>query len=311
VTDSNGTEHRRGVLLECLDEVKERTRNRLVGWLKDELTQGLEQRAVEAIELKEDYERALFVRLGYQSLSENWEGCADGMASLELLDSSLLIVDDIIDDAARRMGKETRSAKANSLNSAELSALLEFVESTYSAMYVGEYLDLRYERRSLEEVSIDSYLNMIRRTTGFHLGMAIKAGGMLAHAAGNDLRILWEIGLRAGTILQIRDDFIDYLDREDITHKPAFGDFQRKKKRLPLILAWQFFPESIQELQNAAFDHSTKKEVQALVSHQRVVDKCREVVQDVYSDTDSLIGDIRSACVRKALLDFFNLIRRV
>lgn len=325
------------MLSRTLSEVRKQMHPSLVKWIKKEFIEDLYPWAIQAVELKEDYDRASFVRLGFQSFNGDWKKAIDAMAALELLDSSLLIVDDIIDDAPRRMGKETihkawglknaimlanllkgtsilalvHSTQENHLTSRELSALLNFVETTYNDMYIGEYIDLRFESLPFEDVSIDDYLDMIKRTTGFHFGMAIKIGGMLAKATQNYLEVLYEIGVRAGMILQIRDDFIDYLDMEHITHKPAFGDFHRKKKRLPLILVYQFFPEKVRQIQNAPFNNSKKKELQSLISHPKIKFKCHEIIKKVYSNTDYLVGKIKSRFVCKALLDFFDLIRSV
>jgi len=323
------------ILSDILCEVGEKTYPKLEGWVNEVFSDTLYGRAIESIKLKEDYERALFVFLGYQSLKKERENSIDAMAALELLDSSLLIVDDIVDDAPRRKGKEAvhkswgvgnaiilanmlkstsllallRSAEINNLDDKELRELLNFFETTYNDMYIGEYLDLNYESMSFEEVSIDNYLEMIKRTTGIHFGMAIRTGGILAKSSKNILAMLWEIGVRLGTILQIRDDFMDYIDDENITHKPAFGDFKRNKKRLPLILAYHFSPEKVRRLQYALFDNSIKRDLQLLVSHTQIKNEALKIVNKIYTDTDDLINKIESSIVRQVLQEFSNLVR--
>lgn len=324
-----------GMLSKFLDEVRDKTYKEIVKWINENFPNILNKLAIEAIELKEDYERALFVRLGYQSLDKNWEMAIDAMAALELLDGSLLIVDDIIDGSIRRKGKDTIhkawgvknaiilssmlkstsllallfSAKLNSLSSKEFYTLQQFVESTYNNMYIGEYLDLYYESQPFEEVSIDNYLEVIKRTTGFHFGMAIKIGGILAQGAEDYLEILWDIGVRFGMLLQIRDDFIDYLDIENITYKPSFGDFKRNKKRLPLILAYKFFPENINKLKNILLDDSAKREIQFLISHPKIRRETMKIIDSIDSDIDSLIKFIDPSSVRRVLKDFYIIVR--
>jgi geranylgeranyl pyrophosphate synthase len=285
------------MLSNALSEVRNGIHERLLEWAKETLADSdLCQWASEAIELKEDYDRALAVRLGYESICDDWEKSLDAMAALELLDASLLVVDDIVDDSPRRMGKKTlheregqenaiilanvlrstsmlallKSAGENLLTQTELLKLMESVEQTFTQMYVGEYLDMMYEDRSIEEVSIDDYLEMIKRTTGIHFGMALKVGGILSRGTEIQIENLWNIGVRLGTILQIRDDFIDYLDVEELSHKPSFGDFQRRKKRLPLLLAYQFFPEEVKRLQNTPLDGSAKAQIQSLIAREKI-----------------------------------------
>lgn len=329
---------RLAMLSRALSEVKKRIHDRLLEWTREALVDGaLNQWAIEAVELKEDYDRALAVRLGYESLCDDWEKSLDAMVALELLDASLLVVDDIVDDAPRRMGEKTlhrkvgeknaimlanvlkstsilallQSADENSLTQTELLKLIAFVEQTHTQMYVGEYLDLMYENRHFDEVSIDDYLEMIRRTTGIHFGMALKVGGTLTRGTAIQIENLWMIGVRLGIILQIRDDFIDYLDVEELSHKPSFGDFKRRKKRLPLLLAHQFFPEKVRRLQNAPLDGSTKAQVQSLISHPRIKSQCIALVNKIYSNTDNLISEIRSTSVRRVLFEFFDLVRKL
>jgi geranylgeranyl pyrophosphate synthase len=323
------------MLSKVLNDVTERTYLNNLNWVKNYFSDDLLRFALDAIKLKEDYERALFVRIGYQTVNINWHQSIDAMTAIELLDSSLLIVDDIVDNSEMRMGKKsihksigienaimlanifkslsvialTRSAKNNNLNQIELAELIEFVESVYNEMYLGEYLDLKYENKSSPDIDIDDYLDIIKRTTGLHFGMAIKMGALLGKGSKRIVEDLWEIGNRAGMILQIRDDFVDYINAEDITHKPSFGDFERKKHRLPRILAHKYFPREIEILENAFLNESTKRSVQYLVSHPKIRKNVHNIIAKIYSDTDVLINKINSKLIRELLIEYFELIR--
>lgn len=321
----------------ALRDIKASTYNRLCYWVSEFIKDELHKEATEAVQLKEDYERALFVRLGFESVNTEWEQAIDGMASLELLDSSLLIVDDIVDHADRRMGKKSlhreygiekavmlanmlkstsvlsliKAGETNHLSDGQLSAILRLSETVYNEMYIGEYLDFYYEGSPIEGFPIEKYLEVIKRTTGLHFGMAMKIGGMLGRATEQNIKSFWEIGSRAGTILQIRDDFIDYLNMEPVTHKPAFGDFKRNKKRLPLILAFKFFPEKMKRLQNTELDHAAKKELQSVVSDAKIKAECRKILDKIYSDTDDLIKSVITKSIRDNLIAFFEIARSI
>ena len=322
-------------LSDTLTEIKVKTYERLSKLVEEMFSASISPWAWAALELKEDYDRALFVYIGYRSCQDGWHNCLDAMAALELLDSSLLIVDDILDHASRRMGRQTihetwgkgnammlaimlksvstfslvRSSRTNELDSFQIAELLEFFERTHTEMYVGEYLDLEYENKALGDVDIDKYLEVIRRTTGLHFEMAIATGAMLAKAAKEQLKDLSKIAVRLGTILQIRDDFIDYVDAEHIINKPPFGDFLRKKKRLPLLLAYKLFPNEIARLLKSPLDSRSKRELQLIVSEPQLRKKAVEIVERIYSDTDALLERIQSPVSRDLLMQFSNLVR--
>ena len=290
--------------------------------------------AIESIELKADFDRALFAYIGYLTFKEDWQNSIDLLAAMEFLDSSLLIVDDIVDHSSRRMGKQTihtkwgthnammlaimlksastvslvRSAKANNLNGMQTANLIEAFDLIHNDMYVGEYQDLEFEMLNAEDVDIDAYLEMIKRTTGLHFGMAMKLGGMLGKGEIDQIDILTDIAIRLGTIFQIRDDFIDYLPENQI-NKPSFGDFLRKKKRLPLLLVNDLFHAELDVILKSRFDSDSKRKLQLLVAHPKVREQALSIVDRVYSDTDILIQKIQSPNTQELLREFSSLVR--
>lgn len=325
------------MLTEILSKTKNGTYQCLVKWIHKGFNKDLVPLAIKTINLKEDYERGLFVRLGFQAIDKRWENSLDAMAAIELLDSSLLIVDDIVDDAPRRMERDTlhkasglgnaiiianilkstsilaiaQSAKINKQSFDKFFKLLSFYENTYNDMYFGEYLDLYYEKKDFDDITVAQYIEMIKRTTGVHFGIAMRIGSMLANGNTKQTKVLWDIGTRLGTILQIRDDFIDYIDEESMIHKPAFGDFTRQKKRLPLILAYKYFPQKVKTLQNSTLDRSTKCELLTLVSHPQIKVDVVTIINNIYKDTDILIDAIKTPMVQGTLKDFSNLVKQI
>jgi len=325
------------MLTEFLAEIKSKTQETMIAWIDNSCSNNLLLGGHEAINLKDDYERALIVRLGFQSIREDWHHALDAMASIELLDSSLLVVDDIVDESKRRKGNDSihvkyglkntlilshvlkstsllaliNSAKTNQLNKNEITHLLNLTETTYQNMYFGEYQDLYYENESFDNISLDDYLDMIKRTTGLHLGLSFSTGGLIARSTKNYQNLLWEIGVRLGIILQIRDDFIDYLDLESVTQKPAYGDFLRRKKRLPLLLAYKHYPTKIKKLFNLPFEETVKNELLSVISDEKIKNDSNAIVSNIYSNTDQLLLNIKPSKVRIAVSEFFHLIRKL
>jgi len=85
---------------------------------------------------------------------------------------------------------------------------------------------------------MDDYLKMISLTTGSQFAGFFRIGGIIGGADFSELTLLGEIGMRLGTLGQIRDDLIDYLPDEEEIWKTPLLDFKTNKRRLPLIIGW-------------------------------------------------------------------------
>ncbi len=181
--------------------------------------------------------------------------------SLELLDFSIILIDDIIDKAERRGNNPCHHIKwgipvtlsiSESIKSILLKRILNAsiddvkkinilneINFIQEKVYEGQLLDIRFEEKNISDVSISDYLNLISLTTGYQIRGCFRVGGILAEAENLTIDLLSEIGLYLGVIGQIRDDLVDYIPEEDLTWKRAFSDFRRNKKRLPLIIGWK------------------------------------------------------------------------
>jgi geranylgeranyl diphosphate synthase type I len=103
------------------------------------------------------------------------------------------------------------------------------------AMIEGQCLDLEFEQRA--EVSVDEYIEMVKKKSGALFGAALELGAL---SAGADRTLSERFG-RAGRLLgaafQIRDDLLGVWGRRDMTGKPEAADIRRHKKTLPLLYA--------------------------------------------------------------------------
>lgn len=105
----------------------------------------------------------------------------------------------------------------------------------------GQAIDLMLTKRSIEDVTIPEYLQLIKETTGVDVGSNMFIGGLSAGLNRGTTESLYQFGLILGTLAQIRDDVLDYCNAKDkhgqfIIGKLPFRDITTGKRRLPLLL---------------------------------------------------------------------------
>lgn len=215
---------------------------------------------------KQYFERAFFVRLGYEFFKPDWTSIANALASVELRYTSLVVTDDIFDNNDIRMGKDSIPKEVGVNNAVSLAAILKSLssialtesikkatpslevinriliadEKSHLDVYEGQLADIETEAFSIGELNEDFYLDMIRKTTGEDVGYCLELGALLAGCTNKEADYLKSAGIALGTIMQLRDDMIDYINSEEIINKIPFRDFEENKLRLPIILAYKF-----------------------------------------------------------------------
>jgi geranylgeranyl pyrophosphate synthase len=271
------------------------------------------------IESKAAFDRALLVRAGCEALGSDWRVILPAMAAVELMDFSVIAIDDILDEAPRRMERATlhtkwdtkiaivaaailKSIAANSLvEAAEKSKLsnlrtrrlLTLLENTHRQIYVGQYLDIAYQNIDISKITEEMYLRMIRLTTGIQISACIRIGALLAGGNKRQLSLLGEYGSYTGMIFQIRDDLIDYMEEENLTHKTPFLDLCQRKRRLPLILAYHKSPEIVARiLRKRSMGKKDRDIVLGLIISSAVIDPIKQLVNELRSKAIQCLEDV-------------------
>jgi geranylgeranyl pyrophosphate synthase len=225
----------------------------------------------------------------------DWTNHLPAFAALELVDCAVIAADDILDEGIRRLGKPSLHMKwglkralvgievAKSLGMVllEESSRGKLVQTVYEQMYqdiyAGQYLDLVYESADISTVTPDDALRIVRLTTGSQVAACCEIGALLGSSDSSKAKDLRLFGLYAGTLLQIRDDVIDYYDDEKAIGKIPFTDFRLSKKKLPLVLAWNVANEKEREeimqfLQQASeLTKEQKRRIVELITRDEVV----------------------------------------
>ncbi|MFO7573532.1 MAG: polyprenyl synthetase family protein [Bacteroidales bacterium] len=204
---------------------------------------------------------------------------------IELLHTTSLVHDDVVDDAHERRGALSINALWNSkiavlvgdymlsrglLVSVEKGRydMLEIVSEAVKAMTEGELLQLQKSRKL--NITEEDYFSIIRMKTAALTAACTECG---AKAVTDDADILQNMKLFGETIgvaFQIRDDVLDY-EANGFTGKPAGNDIKEKKITLPLIHVLQ------------KCDRGTRNEILKIIrTNKKSASEVRRVVDLVY-----------------------------
>jgi octaprenyl-diphosphate synthase len=173
-------------------------------------------------------------------------------AAVELLHTATLLHDDVVDLSELRRGRPSANAlwgnrravlagdyfyaRASSLivEDGDLDILWIFAD-TIRSMAEGELLQLQ---RSFDpSVTESHYFQVIERKSAVLLSAACESGSILGGVTRAERRRLAEYGRELGLAFQLRDDALDYEDREADLGKRPYGDLREGKVTLPLLLA--------------------------------------------------------------------------
>ena len=200
--------------------------------------------------------RPLFLILAAKTGTIN-DKCYEAAASLELLHTSSLIHDDIIDHGEMRRGRETTvnihgrqkavsvggilslfaMDKIISLEDEKASAAMI---DTLETLCLGELkqLDEKYNF----EINYCDYITRISEKTASLFALSCSMGGILSGADEKTIDKLHHIGFNLGCSFQILDDILDISGSEKETGKICGQDIRAGIITLPYLLLMQRDP---------------------------------------------------------------------
>jgi octaprenyl-diphosphate synthase len=175
-------------------------------------------------------------------------------AVVELIHTSTLLHDDVVDESDLRRGRET----ANALFGNSASVLVgDFLYSRTFQMMV-EVGDMRVMRvlsdatniiaegevlqlMNCHDANVDEarYLQVIRYKTAKLFEAAAQLGAILGGGSAEIERHMADYGMHLGTAFQLIDDVLDYSGAEVETGKHLGDDLAEGKPTLPLIYVMQ------------------------------------------------------------------------
>lgn len=194
--------------------------------------------------------RPMLLLLSYSLFRPDYERAMNAAVGIEVYHNHTLLHDDLMDNSDMRRGVATVHKKWNA-NTAILSGdtmlllalrLITSVSSPHNdlasqllidsaiAICEGQQHDINFE--TLDNVSEEDYLEMIRLKTSVLLGCATKMGGLLAGASTADCNTLYSFGETLGLAFQLQDDYLDAYGHPAIFGKRIGGDILSGKKTI-------------------------------------------------------------------------------
>lgn len=204
--------------------------------------------------------RPILCLLACEALGGRWEQALPAAVALELVHNFSLVHDDIQDQDRERRHRLTVWAiwgQGQAINAGD--ALLALAQEALSRlpetgippergvvavstlaratleMVEGQVMDLQFEDRL--DITVQSYLEMVRRKTGALFGAALSLGAICATPDVQVWEAMGRAGRKLGVAFQIKDDVLGIWGDPARTGKPSGADIRRRKKSLPIVYA--------------------------------------------------------------------------
>ena len=193
----------------------------------------------------------------------------DAALGIETFHNFTLLHDDLMDRSPLRRGKPTVYTKWGDnaailsgdtmfalawryflrQNTPRLQEILQCFNETAIEVCEGQQKDMNFETMTLDEVSIDDYMDMIRQKTAVLLAGALKIGALYAGAPATEVENLYAFGIHLGLAFQLQDDLLDGYGDTAVFGKKTGQDIRdNKKSYLPLLALTIATPDQRQEL---------------------------------------------------------------
>lgn len=271
--------------------------------------------------------RPILVFLLAKELGEVCEATLRSAVTLELLHTSSLIHDDVVDESDERRGQasvhkiyDNKIAVllgdfmlANTLHQAALTgnvSIVEHVSLLGATLSEGEIFQLA--NVDSDFISENAYYSIISRKTA---ALFAACGALSALSMGADedyYNRAKKYGEIAGICFQIRDDIFDYYDDEKIG-KPRGNDMKEGKLTLPAIYA-------VNSTQNAGAralamkvkaHEASAEDIAALIDFTKAnggIEYAEAQMDKLRAEALELIADFRNAEVRDALTLYIDFV---
>jgi geranylgeranyl diphosphate synthase type I len=213
---------------------------------------GLEDERGKAIERMGKLLRPSLMLFSAEELGVELGVALPAAIALEMVHNFSLIHDDIQDGDRMRRGRPTvwhQYGVAQAINAGDLlytravdqalsvgQMVAEALIEAASEMIEGQASDLSYVGQN---VSMETYLEMVDRKTGALFRCALLLGTLLARTSTGVETDAVALGKEMGRIFQIRDDVLGIWGDERLTGKPVGSDIREKKASLPAVLVWE------------------------------------------------------------------------
>jgi len=202
-------------------------------------------------------------------------------AVVEFIHTATLLHDDVVDESALRRGKQTSNALFGNaasvlvgdflysrafqmMVSVNRMRVLDVLAEATNVIAEGEVLQLMNMHDP--DISVDSYLRVIRFKTAKLFEASARLGAVLANASPEVEDACAGYGRALGTAFQLIDDVLDYEGDPSALGKNVGDDLREGKTTLPLLIAMERGSAEQRSLMRHAIEHGEHERLDEIVA---------------------------------------------
>jgi len=257
------------------------------------------------LKLKAKRARPVMLLLGCQLFQPQISLAFPAALAIEVFHNFTLMHDDIMDDAPIRRGQQAVHLKyginkailggdtmmilANQLLNSVDTSEREFIQQQFDhaaiAICEGQQFDIDFETQ--EDVSIEDYIEMIRKKTAVLLGVSLQIGALIGGASREEANRLYMFGEQFGISFQIQDDLLDTFGNQEKVGKQIGGDILQGKKTYLYLKALELLDgQDKSDFMDTYTSHNPDGKVDKIKAKMKAngVDEYARQLRDAYHD---------------------------
>ena len=265
--------------------------------------------------------RPILVLLSARLVGEINDAAIRMAAVVEMIHTSTLVHDDIIDTARTRRGRPSTNAIWGNHTSVLAGDwlymqafqivlrernfhVLDLLISLTQMMVEGELLQLERLRRI--DISEADYMELVDRKTASLFSACARLGALTTGADEATETRLGEFAWNLGMAFQLVDDVLDFTSRESVLGKPVGNDLREGKVTLPLIYALADALQSDKQLvetvlQEEGYESVPFSRILRLIEERNGVARARERAGSFIDKARAIIAEFPDSPYRRAL----------
>jgi octaprenyl-diphosphate synthase len=246
---------------------------------------------------------------------------------LELLHTTTLIHDDVVDNTMERRAQPSVNAKydnrvavllgdyilALAISRAVMAQnlnVMEIIARVAQHLADGELSQLIASRETI--VDENRYFDVIRKKTAVLLAACGEMGAVSIDADLETKEILRLIGENLGLCFQLRDDIFDYFDQGEIG-KPTGNDIREGKITLPLLHALKIAPQTIADemftiVKQKDFSPENIKQLTDFAKEYKGIEYAEAKMQEIKEKIISLLNNFPNSDAKNAMIELIDYI---
>jgi octaprenyl-diphosphate synthase len=271
--------------------------------------------------------RPLLLLLTAKACGKPTEMTREAAVIIEVLHTTTLIHDDVVDETKQRRGKPSLNAifdnrvavlTGDYLLASIISraagtrniAVIKIIADVCRELSEGELMQLDHAER--HSVSEEDYFKMINKKTAALISACAEIGAISVHSSADTIQNCRLFGKYLGYCFQIKDDIFDYYEDLNIG-KPTGNDLREGKITLPLLYALKKAPEKesshyMQMIARQEFTPGNVSELIAFAKRQGGIEYAAKQLREYKRKAIEIIGNFPESEARSSLLllaDYF------